>query len=71
MCDVQRKSFLFDEETLACLERQMKRYGIGNQTDVLRFAVRVLDASPMLTYSIPQPQPEGRPAHKPVKSQKA
>jgi hypothetical protein len=59
-----RKSFLLDEETIACIERQMKRYGIGNQTDVVRFAVRVLDASPMLTHPIPKPQPEGRPAHR-------
>jgi hypothetical protein len=68
---MQRKNLLLDDETLACLERQMKRYGIGNQTDVVRFALRVLDASPMLTYPVPTPRPEGRPAHRSVKPQKS
>ena len=34
---------------------------MGNLTDLIRFAVMVLDASPRLTYPIPEPQLRGRP----------
>lgn len=59
---MHRMHLLLDEETQAAVERQMERYGIGNMTDLIRFAVKVLDASPMLAYPIPKPQPRGRPS---------
>ena len=62
----QRMNLLLHAETLACLERPMKRYGIGNQIDVVRFALRMLNASPLLTYPVPTPRPEGRPALRPL-----
>jgi len=59
-------NLLLHDEILAYLERQMKRYGIGNQIDVVRFALGVLDAGPLLTYPVPTARPEGRPALRPL-----
>ncbi len=44
----------------------MQRYGIGHQTAVMRLALQVLDASPMITGQVPTPRPEGRPALRPI-----
>lgn len=63
--------FFIDDETEAALQRQMRRYKIGTAADLFRFAVTVLDASPIVRYQPPAPRPEGRPAHKHVKSQKS
>ena len=60
--------FSIDAETEAALQRQMQRYKIGAAADVFRFALTVLDASPIVQFQPPAPRPEGRPAHKPVKS---
>ena len=48
-----RMHLLLDEVTQAAVERPMERYGMGNMTDLIRFAVMVLGASPRLTYPIP------------------
>lgn len=66
---MRRMQLLLDTETQAAVERQMERYGIGNLTDLMRFAVQLLDASPMLTYPIPEPQARGWSASKSSSSQ--
>ncbi len=61
--------FSIDDETEAALQRQMQRYKIGAAADVFRFALTVLDASPIVQFQPPEPRLEGRPAHRPVKHQ--
>lgn len=55
---MKRKSYWIDEEDEAAIAQLKERYGCESDSQVVRFALRVLANSPMLTVALPP-----RPTH--------